>query len=124
MSDVRPCGREAPRSPARGLSFLGFSDPFSGDWSLLKIRVAPVGGSRARDLIALYQSATRKFVDHARMATFVFKCPNMGLNVQGFVADDPSEEDNHSYRTITCLACRQIHLVNPKTGGVLIVGDE
>jgi hypothetical protein len=55
------------------------------------------------------------------MPTFVYRCPNTGLNVQGWVADDPTERDD--YETIVCTACRRAHLVNPKTGRV-IGGDD
>ena len=56
------------------------------------------------------------------MATFLYRCPNTGLRVQGWVADDPTEHNDHSYEAITCLACTQTHLVNPKTGRV--IGDD
>jgi len=36
----------------------------------------------------------------------------------GLVADDPEDEDL-TYVQVTCLACAQAHLVNPKTGKVL-----
>jgi hypothetical protein len=41
------------------------------------------------------------------------------LKVQGFVVDDPSSEKADTYQSIQCTACRQIHLVNPKTGRAL-----
>lgn len=53
------------------------------------------------------------------MATFLYRCPNTGLRVQGLVADDPTERSDESYQAITCLACSRIHLVNPATGKVL-----
>jgi hypothetical protein len=37
--------------------------------------------------------------------------------------DDP-EDDDLTYIQVTCLACAQAHLVNPKTGRVLGAGDE
>jgi hypothetical protein len=47
------------------------------------------------------------------MATaFVYRCPNTGLNVQGFIADDPAPA---GYYPVTCLACTRLHLVDPKT---------
>ncbi len=51
------------------------------------------------------------------MATFLYRCPATNLTVQGLVADDP--DDGDAYQPLTCLACRQIHLVNPTTGKVL-----
>jgi hypothetical protein len=55
------------------------------------------------------------------METFVFRCPRTSLNVQGFVADDVSSEDE-MFISIGCLACGQAHFVNPKTGKIL--GDD
>ncbi len=53
------------------------------------------------------------------MATTVFRCPNTGYRVQGWFADDVSEADEDTYRSVTCLACQAMHLVNPKTGKVM-----
>jgi hypothetical protein len=55
------------------------------------------------------------------VAPFIFRCPNTGRNVQGFLAEEIAKDIN-TYNSITCLACRQLHLVNPTTGKVL--GDE
>jgi len=55
------------------------------------------------------------------MPTFLYRCPHTGMNVQGWVADDPTEHDD-SYHALTCNACLRVHLVNPKTGKVL--GDD
>lgn len=58
------------------------------------------------------------------MALFVYRCPNTGLNVQGFdvqgfAADDPTKEDDDStFKAVTCTVCTRVHLVNPKTGKV------
>jgi hypothetical protein len=41
-----------------------------------------------------------------------------GYRVQGFVAEDTSE-DGHVYEPVTCPVCHQIHHVNPHTGAVL-----
>ena len=53
------------------------------------------------------------------MAAFLYRCPNTALNVQGWVADDPTEGKAETYEPVTCTACTQVHLVNPKTGKVL-----
>ena len=58
------------------------------------------------------------------MAPFLFRCPNTGLRVQGWAADDGSEDDRVTYEGVTCLACRGLHMVNPKTGEVLGSDDE
>jgi len=52
------------------------------------------------------------------MATFIFRCPNTGLNVQGWSAEEMPDEPN-VYETITCTACGQLHLVNQTSGRVL-----
>jgi hypothetical protein len=58
------------------------------------------------------------------MATFLYRCPNTGMRVQGWVADDPTERPDNSYDAVTCVACTQMHLVNPKTGKVLGQDDD
>jgi hypothetical protein len=50
---------------------------------------------------------------------FVFRCPNTGLNVQGWVAEDPSEPASEAYEAVTCTACARVHLVDPRTGKIL-----
>jgi hypothetical protein len=56
------------------------------------------------------------------MPPFLYRCPNTGLNVQGFVTDDPTEDD--AFKPITCVVCTRVHLVNPKTGKVLGTNEE
>jgi hypothetical protein len=56
------------------------------------------------------------------MATFLY-CPRTALIVQGFVADDPMD-DNNQYIALKCLACRATHLVDPVAGKVLGQDDE
>lgn len=55
------------------------------------------------------------------MAPFIYKCPYTGQRVQGWVADDGNDD---THRTLTCLACQRVHLVDPKTGKVLGRDDE
>jgi hypothetical protein len=57
------------------------------------------------------------------MAPFVFRCPTTGFRVQGF-APEQSSDDPNTYEAVTCLACTQLHLVNPTTGKVLAEDDE
>jgi hypothetical protein len=57
------------------------------------------------------------------MAAFLYRCPTVGMRVQGWVADDPSADDN-TYESMTCIACRQVHLVKPSTGKVLGANDD
>jgi len=47
---------------------------------------------------------------------FVYRCPNTGKNVQGWVADDPTEREQIFYEAVTCPACAKVHLVEPGTG--------
>jgi hypothetical protein len=51
------------------------------------------------------------------MATFLYRCPNTRLRVQGWSADDASEEV--AYEPVRCIACSQMHYVDPATGKVL-----
>ena len=66
------------------------------------------------------------------MPAFIYRCPVTGQNVQGWIADDPSSDNakanakadaNRVYEAVICTACTRIHLVNPKTGK-LILGDD
>jgi hypothetical protein len=57
------------------------------------------------------------------MAPFLFRCPATGLNVQGWSAEEPALDRKDAYVSVSCLACRRIHLVNPATGGVLGVEE-
>ena len=57
------------------------------------------------------------------VSPFLYRCPNTGDNVQAWAADDP-DDDDLTYVQVTCLACAQAHLVNPKTGKVLGSDDE
>ena len=52
---------------------------------------------------------------------FLYRCPNTGLNVQGFIADAPAKASG--YQPVTCLACTRIHLVDPKTAKVARADD-
>ena len=57
------------------------------------------------------------------MPTMLFRCPNTGYRVQGWIAEEASDGDDNTYESLTCLACQQMHLVNPKTGRVLGVSE-
>jgi hypothetical protein len=52
------------------------------------------------------------------MPTFLYRCPSTSQTVHGFAAKDVSN-DPDTYESVTCLACRRVHLVNPATGKVL-----
>ena len=53
------------------------------------------------------------------MPTFLYRCPNTGLNVQGWIADDPTDDKAVRFEPVTCTICNGLHLVNPKTGKLL-----
>ena len=57
------------------------------------------------------------------MTPFIYRCPNTGRQVQGWSADDLTEDDD-TYQSVTCLACAQLHLVNPKTEKVIGADDK
>ena len=52
------------------------------------------------------------------MPLFTYRCPKTRRLVQGFSAEDTSE-DQHVYEPMTCPVCHQVHYVNPATGKVL-----
>jgi hypothetical protein len=54
-----------------------------------------------------------------KMAAVIFLCPNMGVPVQGWFADDGAENGSKTYEGVMCLACRRVHMVNPRTGKIL-----
>lgn len=58
------------------------------------------------------------------MPSFLYRCPQTGKHVQGWIADDPATFGDNSYEAMTCVACARIHLVNPKTGKVLGEDDD
>ena len=58
------------------------------------------------------------------MASFLFRCPNTGLTVQGWIAEAVENNDGEKYESVNCLACQQLHLVNSKTGKTLGADDE
>ena len=53
---------------------------------------------------------------------FIYRCPSTGLNVQGFAADAPAQDDE-TFEPVNCPICARVHLVNPKSGKVVGAGD-
>ena len=51
-----------------------------------------------------------------KMPPFLFRCPNTGYRVQGFIAEEATGED--AYHAVECVVCKRVHLVNPRTGEV------
>src|SRR5580698_5826238 len=44
------------------------------------------------------------------MAPFTYRCPNTGLKVQGWIADEPTDDGAETYESVTCLVCTRLHL--------------
>jgi hypothetical protein len=57
------------------------------------------------------------------MAPVLFRCPNVGIHVTAWLADDAGNGDD-TYESVTCTACRQLHFINPKSGKLLGSEDE
>jgi hypothetical protein len=52
------------------------------------------------------------------MVAVLYRCPNTGTRVQDHTGEQiPAGYER--YEPVTCLACKQVHLVNLKTGEVL-----
>jgi hypothetical protein len=56
------------------------------------------------------------------MSPFLFRCPNTGLQVQGFVVEEAPSDDSDVFTSVSCLACSGMHFVNLRTGKT--VGEE
>jgi hypothetical protein len=56
------------------------------------------------------------------MAAFLYRCSAAGLNVQGYVADNPT--DAEAFEPISCIVCARVHLVSTKTGKVQGADDQ
>ena len=55
--------------------------------------------------------------------TFLYRCPNTAQTVQGWSADEVTDDKgDDTYQSFACAACTRVHLVNLKTGKVL--GEE
>ena len=50
--------------------------------------------------------------------TFLYRCPNTSQNVQGWSADEVTDDDD-TYESFQCVARTRVHLVNLKTRKVL-----
>jgi hypothetical protein len=72
----------------------------------------------------LDQNAGEALPSIGSMPVFLYRCPNTGLKVQGWVADDPKPQTDATYEAVTCTACTRVHMVNPSTERVLGSDDE
>ena len=51
---------------------------------------------------------------------FIFRCPTTGQNVQGLSENGEQPADGmRRYEGVLCLACQQLHMVNPATGRLM-----
>lgn len=55
------------------------------------------------------------------MAAFLYRCPSTGQNVQGWRADEIS--DDAAVEAVNCIACARVHLIDTKTGWVLAADE-
>jgi len=56
------------------------------------------------------------------MTTFIFRCPCTGWNVQAHTEDNC--KSSNTFEVIACIACQQLHLVNPETSRVAGEDDD
>jgi hypothetical protein len=42
------------------------------------------------------------------MATFVYRCPNTGLQVQGWVAEEIPDDEQDSFESVSCITCGRV----------------
>ena len=80
---------------------------------------ASVPASRVFFIFCAKSKLDCQTVSPCAMPAVLFRCPNTGYHVQGWFAEDVSDNGEDTYQSLTCLACRQVHLVNPKTGNVV-----
>jgi hypothetical protein len=74
-----------------------------------------LGGAAATFPLAV--RAAGKRLRLALPETITFLCPNMGVSVESSFAY--AEDSDEIYERVTCLACRQLHMLNLRTGKIL-----
>jgi hypothetical protein len=74
-----------------------------------------LGGAAAAFPLAV--RAAGKRLRLALPETITFLCPNTGVSVESSFAD--IEDSDEIYERVTCLACRQLHMLNLRTGEIL-----
>ena len=74
-----------------------------------------LGGAAAAFPVAV--RAAGKRLRLALPETITFLCPNMRVSVESSFAD--TEDSDEIYERVTCLACRQLHMLNLRTGEIL-----
>ena len=54
-----------------------------------------------------------------KMRGISFRCPTREMHTQAWIADDIQAGSENEYLTVDCIACRGIHLINPRTAEVI-----
>ena len=49
----------------------------------------------------------------------LFKCPQLGTNVQHWLPEASSEGEPNAYVSVVCLACTRLHFIHKETGKLL-----
>jgi hypothetical protein len=60
----------------------------------------------------------------SKMTPFFYRCPNTGVQLQGWAADDGAENAKEIYEGNHCPVCDKLHFVNPQTGKVLGIDED
>jgi hypothetical protein len=74
-----------------------------------------LGGAAAAFPLAVRAAGKRLRLTLPETTTFL--CPNMGVSVESSFSD--TEDSDEIYERVTCLACRQLHMLNLRTGRIL-----
>ena len=94
----------------------GYSGRLACDWLRLWDKLAEPDGRRRSFIRGQWRRPSPFRIVY--MPTFVYRCPNTGYRVQGFVAEEvPAGAE--TYEPVTCTLCQQVHFVNWATGTVL-----
>ena len=49
----------------------------------------------------------------------LFKCPQLGTNVQHWLPETTPEDEPNAYVSVVCLACTRLHFIHKETGKLL-----
>jgi hypothetical protein len=49
----------------------------------------------------------------------LFKCPQVGENVQHWLPEPSPEDKPNAYVSVVCLACTRLHFIHKETGKLL-----
>jgi hypothetical protein len=59
------------------------------------------------------------------MAGIVYRCPTTEMHTHAWIADEVQQRSGENeFVTVECIACRRVHLINPRTAIVLGARDE